>query len=278
MNGSHGGGDALRPPFQLFDNGDEKGISMQGGWTIRSVKKAIANTSREEQLTQQLRIKLPAMLFDANGLHVEHQPTGFRLTFNAVDALKLVGQADPNIKVKAAARWSSSNKHRSDVEITTIEHASDWTFTTAYSGSVSQSCVTPSTQPDIVPIDYDALRDVTLPILYSSEVVLFEDELDDNGTASYRVRVRVMPSFIFILARFFLRVDGVLMRINDTRYFHRFGTPVVVRELVNRQADLTTTLSNVPVTLLRDPDMISPQVPVIFTKLDNILISDCPIV
>lgn len=31
---------------------------------------------------------------------------------------------------------------------------------------------------------------------------------------------RVMPTSFFLLMRFFLRVDGVLIRINDTRLYH----------------------------------------------------------
>lgn len=31
---------------------------------------------------------------------------------------------------------------------------------------------------------------------------------------------RVMPSSFFLLLRFFLRIDGVLIRMNDTRLYH----------------------------------------------------------
>lgn len=31
---------------------------------------------------------------------------------------------------------------------------------------------------------------------------------------------RVMPTSFFVLLRFFLRVDGVMIRINDTRLYH----------------------------------------------------------
>lgn len=39
-----------------------------------------------------------------------------------------------------------------------------------------------------------------------------------------------MGDFLFILARFYLRVDGVLHRVRDTRWFHRYATDVVVCE------------------------------------------------
>ena len=41
-----------------------------------------------------------------------------------------------------------------------------------------------------------------------------------------------MPTCIFILQRFTLRVDGVLFRTYDTRVYHSFASspPLVVRE------------------------------------------------
>ena len=37
------------------------------------------------------------------------------------------------------------------------------------------------------------------------------------------VTQRVMPTSFFLLLRFFLRVDRVLIRINDTRLYHEAG-------------------------------------------------------
>ena len=44
-----------------------------------------------------------------------------------------------------------------------------------------------------------------------------------------------MPSCFLILHRMFLRVDNVLFRINDTRIYHEFGSPYVVREYTSRE-------------------------------------------
>lgn len=262
----------------LFDDDAGKGIHIQG-WRIFSTEGPIANSAREEELRTQLGVKPPGMLFDKSNVQITHSDTSFKLLFTAIDALKMVGEADPNIKVRAAERWTSKGD-RSDVEITTIEHASDWTFTTEYAGTFtsanSDASHTPSVQAadcndhQLCTINYSALRDTSLPILFSSEVVLFEDELDDNGTASFRVRLRVMPTFFFVLARFFLRVDGVIIRIFDTRYFHQFDSDVVVREINHRQCNLATSLKHLHPSILRDPDMAAPHIPSVYNKLDNI--------
>lgn len=318
------------PSFRLHDDGN--GISI-AGWTIRSVENPIASSAAEEALAAELDIKLPGMLFDQNNLSLSYAPpqvpshsdilnniasssspndgaaaaAHFKLQFNALDALRGVGQADPTIQVKAAAKWRKT-KERRDVEISTIEHASDWTFSTSYVGTIQPSSPTirardaddennesrtlpisspspsplPSPFPSALPqqpfqpIDYAELRDTTLPILFSAQTILFEDELDDNGTASYRIRMRVMPSFVFLLARFFLRVDGVLIRVYDTRYFHRFGSDVLVREIVHREADVARSLQHLHMSVLKDPEAVTPHVPITLSKLENIVTSTCP--
>jgi type 2A phosphatase activator TIP41 len=47
---------------------------------------------------------------------------------------------------------------------------------------------------------------------------------------------RVMPSLLFILSRFFLRVDRVLFRVFDVRLYHAFGSKEVLREIRGREA------------------------------------------
>ena len=44
-----------------------------------------------------------------------------------------------------------------------------------------------------------------------------------------------MPSGFFILQRFFMRVDGVLLRMNETRIYHSFEDTVVLREYTVRE-------------------------------------------
>lgn len=50
------------------------------------------------------------------------------------------------------------------------------------------------------------------------------------------LKVRVMPSCWFVLLRYWLRVDGVTIRLRDTRCFHAFGTSVVIREHSYKEA------------------------------------------
>jgi hypothetical protein len=84
-------------------------------------------------------------------------------------------------------------------------------------------------------IDRGLLSDRAAPILFYDDITLYEDELHDHGVVSLNAKVRVMPTCWFVLLRYFLRVDGVLLRVEDTRYFHRFGQEWVGKERSRRE-------------------------------------------
>ena len=55
------------------------------------------------------------------------------------------------------------------------------------------------------------------PIELFDEISLYESELDDHGVSSLSVKIRVTESCWFLLLRFWLCVDGVLIRSRETR-------------------------------------------------------------
>lgn len=177
------------------------------GWRFTSRNGPILSSAREANVSSDLDIKLPAMLFDDNYLEIKHERSHFQLSFCARAALRHVGRADPTIQVKAANSWRD-RPYRSKAGI--LENASDWTFTTHYPGTtlfVSSIQQQSSKTTDIFSskhsrdtskqyIDYASLRNVDVPILFFKDMILFEDELDDNGVSIYRVRI-----VSFIVAR-----------------------------------------------------------------------------
>jgi type 2A phosphatase activator TIP41 len=252
---------------------DNSGIDLHG-WSVRASRGAIASTAREEAVGAELGIKLPGMLFDDSGLRLVHGASGVALDFRAVDALRGVGPADPSVRVAAAKVWDA-RVAPDDVEIAVLQGASDWTFSTRYAGSLAAgggegSAARLFRADGAAAVDYASLRRTDVPILFSAEVILFEDELDDNGTASYKVRVRVMPDSFFVLARFFLRVDGVLLRVHDARYFHRFGSDVLVRECSTRESDYQTLRETVTSDVLLDAEQVAAVMPVVSSETDNL--------
>ena len=95
------------------------------------------------------------------------------------------------------------------LDVTTLavpESARDWTFTTHYAGFVGRvgdaaGEVRPvRVEPCSERIDLAVLRRPD-PILWNATIVLFEDELDDNGVAQYNVKVvslRSVASALFL--------------------------------------------------------------------------------
>jgi hypothetical protein len=46
--------------------------------------------------------------------------------------------------------------------------------------------------------------------------------LEDCGEVSMDAKIRVMPTCWFILSKFFVRIDHVVVRCRETRLFHKF--------------------------------------------------------
>jgi hypothetical protein len=66
----------------------------------------------------------------------------------------------------------------------------------------------------------EPLTDQSVPIFFD-EVILLEDDLHDNGEVQISVKLRVMPTCVFILSKLFL-VDGVLPRQSERAACYRF--------------------------------------------------------
>ena len=49
-----------------------------------------------------------------------------------------------------------------------------------------------------------------------------------------------MPSGFFILLRFFMRVDGVLIRCFDTRYHYEIENSYILREYIERESPISS--------------------------------------
>lgn len=108
----------------------------------------------------------------------------------------------------------------------------DWSYSTEYKGTLGSS--SPSFQPSSIPIPLELLKRPET-IIFFDEVMLYEDEMADNGIALLSCKLRVMPQRMLLLCRFFLRLDNVLLRIRDTRVYVDFGKGEVIREYIAKE-------------------------------------------
>ncbi|KAI7897882.1 TIP41-like family-domain-containing protein [Cokeromyces recurvatus] len=233
---------------------------VSNGWTITSKKAPICNSIEMEKIQKDFGLPPPEMVFGNN--HVTIKYKDFQLFFGAYDALALVDTSSTSsekIKVAYADEWTrkSSTNH---TDVKDVVKPYDWTYSTDYKGSSNKEFEIHGGESLI---DLERLKRQD-PILFYDENILYEDELADNGTAMLSVRLRVMPTCFLILQRFFLRVDDVLFRMNDTRIYHEFGKEYLVREYTSKEVhynDIKQKLGRGDISLLNDQNWVSSAMP-----------------
>ncbi|XP_067675487.1 TIP41-like protein [Haliotis asinina] len=241
-----------------------------GPWTLTSTKSHILESEghEREKFESELELpQLPEMVFADNTLSLQHQG-GFGLVFTALGALKLVDAHQDPLKVAAAEEWQ--NARSSCEHIKNVVKPFDWTYSTDYKGEVITVDNKPGFKvtPTSERIDLEKLK-VREKIMFYDDVLLFEDELSDNGSSILSVKIRVMPSSFFILLRFFMRVDNVMIRVNDTRIYHQGGQNFILREFTSKD----DKVENIKVSshLFTDPNEINKHLPLrseTFEKLE----------
>lgn len=127
--------------------------------------------------------------------------------------------------------WSRENTHEGIKEVV---KPFDWSYSTDFKGTLSERSLPFKPTTEQIPLELLKRPD---PILFFDEVVLYEDELADNGIAMLVCKIRVMPDRLLLLSRFFMRLDNVVVRIRDTRIYVDFEKRVVLREYVAKEEE-----------------------------------------
>ncbi|XP_026872817.1 TIP41-like protein [Electrophorus electricus] len=241
-----------------------------GPWKVTAAKTHIMKSKDIERLAEEMHMpSLPEMLFGDNVLRIQHA-RGFGIEFNAVDALKRVNNMRDTVKVACAQEWQES---RADSEHSKeVVKRYDWTYTTDYRGTLLGEDLQIKVSPTTERIDLEKLK-AREQIMFFEDVLLFEDELHDHGVSMISVKIRVMPTSFFVLLRFFLRVDGVLIRINDTRLYHEAGQDYMLREFSTRESKVSA-LQHVPPALYTDPNEIAQHLPLKLMECEKLELPD----
>ena len=200
----------------------------QANFRIATTKLPISKAAPIDAMSKTLTIPVPEMIFGDNLVRLSHAPSGWAITFNAFDALDAVGKTAENmLQVAYAKEWASSREGVKDVV-----NPFDWSYSSTYDGTLEAGSKPFEKSHKAIPLELLKRRD---PILFFDEVVLYESELDDNGVSVYSVKVRVHEKRMLLLARLFVRVDNVIVRIRDTRVYVDFETDEVTREYTARE-------------------------------------------
>eukprot|EP00040_Diaphanoeca_grandis_P022578 m.121725 g.121725 ORF g.121725 m.121725 type:complete len:268 (+) comp28873_c0_seq1:207-1010(+) len=200
------------------------------GWELTSHSKAHILESNDMD-TYKGKMELPQMpeeVYAGNFLKLrflgspKFAPS--EIVFNAWNALNEVDAKHDLVKVAYAKEWAGArDSSGKEYKILTPY---DWTFTTPHKGKLDPRLQVSTTEERI---DLESLK-VKEPILHYDSINIYGDDFGDNGEVMLNVKVRAMPSSFFVLQRLFVRVDNVLVRIVDTRLYHRFGSDYLIRE------------------------------------------------
>lgn len=207
---------------------------------------------------------MPDMVFPNNILTLRHE-NGALLQFDALDALKRVSNGKIDVQLACAEAWKESRLESNSEYLEEKIKPFDWTFTTDYMGTMTNFDVEETSER----IDVDKLKQRE-KILFYHDLTLFEDELHDNGIAACSVKIRVMPSSFFVLLRYFLRIDNVMLRIHDTRLYHEFGKDFLLREFTAREAKVQDI--KVSPVLFTDSSEIAAHLPLTANRRHKLII------
>lgn len=216
--------------------GTQTSTSRNGIWRIITRKQPILKAEPIEELSHSINIPIPEMIFGDNIVAIEHVQTGWTLEFNAHDALDRVSKTEEGmLQVAVAEEWKKERSHQEEVK--QVVKPFDWSYSTDYKGTTRNSSAkgTWATSDQTKhPVRTDLLSRPD-PILFFDAVDLYEDELADNGIALLSIKIRVMPDRLLLLSRFFLRLDGVIIRIRDTRVYIEHASGTVIRQYTAKE-------------------------------------------
>lgn len=269
-NCDHCGTVIIPSPIARMPLKDDPSITL-GEWTITTIKRPILSSDEIDEWSDKLQFPIPEMIFGNSSVELHNEETNWFINFNPFDALNQVKLGDSGLRVAYSEDWINSKLKNSQVT-TTAEGLKfgkhwDWSYTTFYQGTTANSNLGykfERADEYELPVNKLSRRD---PILFYDDFILFEDELADNGISMLSIKLRVMKERLLLLSRFFLRIDGVLFKIIDTRIYIEFSEDLVVREWKYLEDDYNSVLnkckmnSNDPKRSLRDSNWVASVLP-----------------
>ena len=242
------------------------------GFRIITQKLPILKAGPIEEMTAKLGIAPPEMIFGDNCVAIEHPASGWAIQFDAFGALDKVDKTgEQRLKVAYSKAWHQSREDSHDIK--EVVKPFDWSYSTDFKGTLAPGSkdFTPTSKP--IPLELLKRPD---PILFFDDVMLYEDELADNGIAMLSCKIRVMPARLLLLCRFFMRLDNVLLRLRDTRIYVDFDNKEVIREYVAKEEDyekVREILASRRIDVaaqLRDPNQLVDLLPVVDRSLESV--------
>lgn len=274
----HCGQVIIPAPVATFPLKDNPSICINEKWYVTTQRLPILNATEIEKFEEILNgIPVPEMIFGNNKVEIilksKSDAIDFHIMFNTLDALKLVERNPENLlQVSYADSWFKSRqlKHKNSENVSLeVYKPYDWTYTSKYKGTMIKlnpklTWTTDNDDSFRIPINKLTSNN---PIKFFDDMILYEDELGDNGISMLNIKIRVMSDCLLLLQRLFIRVDDVLVRIIDTRLYIDFDDNFIIREQKVMQDQYSNIMKKVigpdPKKMMRDIHWCSTILPVI---------------
>lgn len=99
----------MRSPAAVSPSSQEPNSTSIKGFRISTQKLPILKAEPIEEMTKDLGIAPPEMIFGDNFVTIEHEKTGWKITFNAFDALDRVDKTGQSmLQVAYSGEWQKS--------------------------------------------------------------------------------------------------------------------------------------------------------------------------
>jgi len=245
------------------------------GFQIATQKLPILKAGPIDAMTAKIGIQIPEMIFGDNMVAIQHAPSGWGIKFDAFGALDSVDKTgEKRLKVAYSQEWHASREGAHDFQELEEVKPFDWSYTPQnYRGELAPGSPPFRSSDAQIPLELLKRPD---PILFFDDVILYEDELADNGIAMLSVKIRVMPARLLLLSRFFMRLDNVLLRVKDTRVYVDFDTRQVIREYVEKEKDYNAVKEQLASrrddasAVMRDANQVAEILPVVGRELEEV--------
>ena len=263
--------DGTRTAFPSPSTAPPRSFSVEG-FRVQTQKLPILKAAPIEEMTHKLGIAPPEMIFGDNFITIEHPSSAWGIKFDAFGALDRVDKTgEKRLKVAYSREWQQSREDQHDIK--EVIKPFDWSYSTDYKGDLAPGSSDFQSTAEPIPLDLLKRPD---PILFFDDVILYEDELADNGITMLSCKIRVMPARLLLLCRFFMRLDNVVVRLRDTRLYVDFGKKEVIREYIAKEKaydkvceDLAGRRDDVT-AVLRDPAQMADLLPVVEKTLERV--------
>ncbi|KAF4028217.1 TIP41-like family [Phytophthora infestans] len=207
---------------------------------ITPVRKGTSNVFYCCRIGEAANLTPPEMVFGKNQLVLFHEPSGVCYNFLAVEALKGAHFPPPasedakdivaNQQLKVSIAKHNTNKE----DVKELDITYDWTYSTDYKGSLQRLI-----KSENVPVTFTKSEDPQVET--TSERINFEKLKERepilwqySNPSSVLLLLRVMPSGFYVLSRYWMRLDHVVVRLHETR-IHLFGTNHFLREYTRKE-------------------------------------------